>query len=69
MLKYNSQKESKGIGVSVLVRVIWMKWNHNWALEPEIVEGLQLLVMIDVLELDSGSERQDMGVRQVEETK
>lgn len=30
-------------------------------LEPEIVEGLQLLVMIDVLELDSGSERQDMG--------
>ena len=30
-------------------------------LEPEIVKGLQLLVMIDVLELDSGSERQDMG--------
>lgn len=69
MLKYNSQKESKIIGVSVLVRVIWMRWSHNWALEPEIVEGLQLLVMIDILEFDSGSERQDMGVRQVEDTK
>lgn len=38
-----------------------MKWSQNWVLESEIVEGLQLLVMIDVLELDSGSERQDMG--------
>lgn len=61
MLKYSSQKESKIIGVPVLAGVIWMKWSQNWVLESEIVEGLQLLVMIDVLELDSGSERQDMG--------
>ena len=69
MLKYNFQKQSKIIGVSVLGRAIWMRWSHNWALEPEIVEGLQLLVMIDVLEFDSGSERQDMGLRQAEDMK
>lgn len=69
MLKYNFQKQSKIIGVSVLGRAIWMRWSHNWALEPEIVEGLQLLVMIDVLEFDSRSERQDMGLRQAEDMK